>query len=178
MAGGTTRYRQAYNAGSTGKPLPEGLASMADTDPHIDAAHDAGRNGADYDEFLSSRGLGTKKSAPASRPPTKPSGRTSSKRSRPSPRIPSPGTPSLKRPLGKNVAVGAGTGLAGLMLGAVVYAVLLSVVEYGSKGPGMWFEAKFLNKAPSSSTSSGAAPNPNLKIPPVSLGNAGKVANP
>jgi hypothetical protein len=52
------------------------------------------------------------------------------------------------------VAVGAGVGLAGLFLGAVTYAVLLSVVEYGSAGPGMWLKAKFLNQvaAPSTST--------------------------
>lgn len=38
-------------------------------------------------------------------------------------------------------------GLGGLFIGAIVYALLLSVVEYGSSGPGLWFKAKFLNQA-------------------------------
>jgi hypothetical protein len=139
---------------------------MADTDPHIDAAHDAGRSGADYDEFLTSRGLGTRK-PPASRSGSG-GGSRRPPRSRPSPRIPSPGAPSLKRPLGKNVAVGAGTGLAGLFLGGIVYAVLLSVVEYGSAGPGMWFKAKFMNQAPTQSApspSSGAVSGEGRPVP-------------
>lgn len=78
-----------------------------------------------------------------------------------SPRRPrSPGKPSLRRPLGRNIAIGAGTGLAGLFLGAVIYAVLLSVVEYGSAGPGMWFRAKFMDQVGGSSTSGGPPVGP------------------
>ena len=40
---------------------------------------------------------------------------------------------------------------AGSWSGAVVYALLLSVVEFGTAGPGMWFKAKFLNEAGSTS---------------------------
>jgi hypothetical protein len=164
MASGTTRYRKAHTAGATGAAMPEGLASMADKDPNIDAAHDAGRNGVPFDAFAAEH-LTTPKSAPSSS--------TDSPSPSPSPRrsLPSPGRPSLRRPLGANVALGSGrgTGLAGVFLGAIVYAVVLSVVDYGAKGPGMWFRAKFMNKA-------GAANSPQTPSTPPNVPGHGYIA--
>jgi hypothetical protein len=66
--------------------------------------------------------------------------------------------PTLADPTGGRVPLLSfdGEGLGGLFIGAVAYALLLSVVNYGPKGPGLWFKAKFLNQA-AGSTSSGTA---------------------
>jgi hypothetical protein len=148
MASGTTRYRKAHTAGATGAKLPEGLASMADSDPKIDLAHDAGRNGTSFDDFASEHLTEKPKGEPKTRPPSPKSTRRS---------VPTPGRPSLRRPLGANVPVGSGPGigLAGVFLGAIAYALILSVVDYGTAGPGMWLKAKFINEG--SSSSSGVA---------------------
>ncbi|MGA2835503.1 MAG: hypothetical protein ABSF84_02790 [Acidimicrobiales bacterium] len=70
-----------------------------------------------------------------------------------------PGVPSPGRPLGSRVPVGVGKGtsVAGVFLGCICYALILSVVDYGTKGPGMWFRAKFENQA--TSPSSGSSSN-------------------
>lgn len=39
-----------------------------------------------------------------------------------------------------------GHSLAGVALGAVAYALVLSVIDYGPSGPRLWFKAKFLNQ--------------------------------
>lgn len=58
------------------------------------------------------------------------------------------GRPSFGDPTGGRLPITFDSeGLGGLFIGAVVYALLLSVVEYGSAGPGLWFKAKFLNQA-------------------------------
>lgn len=168
MAGGASRYREAYNAGNTGKALPAGLASLADTDPLIDQAHDAGRNGVPFDQWRSG-------SVPAPTPATTTAGgsrgsrgargarggrsaRSAPRRSsgsggrRPAPSIP---RPTFGQPLG---GLTTGQGIAGVFFGLVVYAVGLSVVEYGVAGPGLWFKAKFLNQAAGSSPSSTSSP--------------------
>jgi hypothetical protein len=102
-----------------------------------------------------------RRDAAGSRRPGRTGGRRSGPpRSRP-PRVPSPGRPTLARPLGRNVPVGAGAGLSGLLLGAIAYALILSVVEFGAKGPGMWFKAKFLNEAgPAAPTGTAGAGGP------------------
>jgi len=106
--------------------------------------------------------------------------RTSSRSPAPRPRRTSrsPGTLGIRRtaraasvvnPTGGKLPIGltAGAGAAGLFFGAITYALLLSVVDYGPSGPLLWFKAKFLNEpagAPgssgssSSSGSSGAVP--------------------
>ncbi len=96
--------------------------------------------------------------------------------SRPSPRpssrkLSSPNQPTLRKPLGQRVAVGTGEGLAGIMLGAIVYAVLLSVVEYGKAGPGMWFRAKFMNQV--GTPPSGSQQPPTSKATPQPSGGGG-----
>ncbi|HEX3948076.1 MAG TPA: hypothetical protein VHW47_10235 [Acidimicrobiales bacterium] len=161
MAGGTTRYRTAYNAGSTGRPLPEGLASMADQDALIDQAHDAGRQGTDYDEWHAANvkpaaGPRGKPGRPgrSGRPGRRGGGGSSSPRS---PRRPSGPGPSLARPFaGGFRQLATAEGAAGAFMGAVTFALLLSVAQYGAKGPGLWFKAKFLNQA---ATKGGQAPS-------------------
>jgi hypothetical protein len=55
--------------------------------------------------------------------------------------------PTLGNPTGNRLPISFdGEGVAGFFFGAVFYALVLSVVEYGSAGPGYWFKAKFLNK--------------------------------
>lgn len=66
---------------------------------------------------------------------------------------------SVANPTGGKLPIGltAGSGAAGLLFGAIAYALVLSVVDYGPSGPLLWFKAKFLNEpagAASSSTSS------------------------
>ena len=150
MAGGTTRYRDAHTAGSRGRNLPDGLASMADADPLIDEAHDAGRNGVPFDQFASERGLAT----PPGRAPRGSSGpkgsrgargRSSSRSVTRSPRVPRPTPTQPLAPLSAGPR-NLGASAAGLLVGAVFYALVLSVVEYGPSGPMLWFRAKFLNE--------------------------------
>lgn len=144
MAGGSTRspYARAHTAGFSGRPLPPGLAAQADTDPMIDAAHDAGRNGVDYDQFASANGLG----APSPRAPKK---RTSGIR-----RTGRPTTPTVLNPTGGRLPIGTGatTSVAGAFFGAIFYALALSVADYGPTGPLLWFKAKFLNQPTTAST--------------------------
>ena len=72
MARGTdtqARYRNAWQAGSSGRPLPPGLADLADSDPLIDQAYDAGQSQIDFSKFLDANGLAglqvkAKRSAP------------------------------------------------------------------------------------------------------------------
>lgn len=57
-----------------------------------------------------------------------------------------------------------GDGLGGLFIGAVVYALVLSVVDFGAAGPGMWFKAKFLNQVSGPGASTSAAPAGTSKV--------------
>lgn len=168
MAGGVTRYRQAYNAGSTGKGLPEGLSSLADSDPMIDSAHDAGRSGTAFEDWQSAN----MQPPPEGNAPRSSSGRSSarsgargrtggrgrSKSSRSSGSLGIRRTArqaSVVNPTASRLPIGltAGAGAAGLFFGAIAYALVLSVVDYGTSGPKLWFKAKFLNEAAGSSSS-------------------------
>ncbi len=92
----------------------------------------------------------------------------------------SPGTLGIRRtaraasvvnPTGGKLPIGltAGAGAAGLFFGAITYALLLSVVDYGPSGPLLWFKAKFLNEAAGAPGSSGSSSSP-------SSGSSGPVA--
>ncbi len=158
---GTARYSSAWKAGARGAKLPAGLAELADDDPNIDLAFDAGQAGTPYAQFLAENGLG---GAPSGRdqgapPDEAPAGGPRS--SRPSPRRSSRRSPSVFRPgqglpkatpsqplapLSAGPVPVAHAG-AGLLLGMVFYALVLSVLDYGPSGPSLWFKAKFLNQA-------------------------------
>lgn len=142
----TTPYRTAYNAGANGQDLPAGLASRADSDPLIDQAHDAGRNGVDYDEW---HGANVPAKGPkGAQGPKGSSGSSTGRAGSSSSRAPSP-LRFLNAPRGS-----AGHSIAGVALGMVVYALVLSIVDYGPEGPLYWFRAKFLNKPLTTSTKS------------------------
>jgi hypothetical protein len=67
---------------------------------------------------------------------------------------------SVAHPTGGRTVTGIAHDGAGVILGMVVYALILSVVQYGPTGPVLWFKAKFLNQAagaPGSSSSSSSA---------------------
>lgn len=73
-----------------------------------------------------------------------------------------PATPPItSRPLPASltrtipVPVGGTTG--GLLLAIVLYPLGLSVIRYGTRGPGLWFRAKFLNQEASAAQVAGAA---------------------
>lgn len=74
---------------------------------------------------------------------------------------------SVANPTAGRLPIGltAGAGVAGLFFGAVSYALVLSVVDYGPTGPLLWFKAKFLNQAAGSPGSS-----PPSSSPPSSAG--------
>jgi hypothetical protein len=115
----TNRYRKAWQAGRDGRALPQGLADLADSDPKIDAAFDAGQGGTSWEEFNG--------------PAPSPAERT--------PPAPSPSGPSV----GLHVA---GASVGSVLLGLLAAAIVLSVVDYGPKGPLIWFRSKFLNQPP------------------------------
>lgn len=141
MASGSTPHQRAHTAGASGRSMPPGIAAQADQDPLIDAAHDAGRNGVAYDDFASSNGLKAKKSAP--RAPRAPRGPRSTSRPARVPR-PTPAQPFAPFTAGQHGVAGTA---AGILVGAVFYALVLSVIDYGASGPKLWFAAKFLNEA-------------------------------
>lgn len=130
-----TPQRQAHRAGATGNSLTPRLASMAETDPSIDAAHDAGRNGTDFDEWHSSY-----------RPPERHQPRAP-RRPEPEPSSAPESAPSRSGTSGGGFKVSdVADDASGLLLGAIAYALVLSLITQGAKGPAMWFKAKFLNE--------------------------------
>jgi hypothetical protein len=70
-----------------------------------------------------------------------------------------PTRPSLTNPTGGRSVVETSHSASGILLGAVVYALVLSVVNYGASGPGLWFKAKFLNIPAGSSSSTAGGPS-------------------
>jgi hypothetical protein len=174
VAAGVSRYRAAYNAGATGRALPEGLASLADDDPRIDSAHDAGRNGVAFKDWqLSPGAVGSAPEpapgdtpggppAPSSQGPRKPGARAPG-RAKPKPGRAGSGRKGSPRRIANRLATPAPNlapgvsfsgGPSGLFIGAIVYALVLSVAQYGAAGPGLWFKAKFLNEPAAAKTSS------------------------
>jgi len=155
---GRRAHQAAYGAGKGGRPLPPGVDPA---DAEVRRHYEAGKSGADYQELFGEPP-----------PPVDPAGRTG----RPAPKTRAPRAPKPPRgpsdplskagqratnPLGGRSASQAGESAAGFVLGAVIYALALSIVEYGAKGPGLWFKAKFLNNAtsaPGSSSSSSSKP--------------------
>lgn len=81
-----------------------------------------------------------------------------------------PGRPTFGDPTGGRVPLLSfdGEGLGGLFVGAVAYALLLSIVNYGPKGPGLWFKAKFLNQATAKGSATATAA-PASSSPPINL---------
>lgn len=140
--------------------MPAGLSDLADSDPDLDEAYQHGQNNEPFDAWWERRA--------SSRPsPTRPSS--------PPPRR-TPSSPGRVRGaagrMGSRVSGGADD-LAGALLGAVGYALVLSVVDYGTAGPGMWFRAKFLNETQSQSGSGGtpvAGSDPNSQAVPGDAG--------
>jgi hypothetical protein len=150
MAGASARYRRAYQSGTAGHQLPTGLADMADDDPKIDSAYQAGQgNDQSFEQWLDenpgakgtpsrSGSKGRSRSGPGRR--RKSSGRSDAAKGfarSPGGAITAPATQIV----GSSTEEGAG-----FILGMVVYALVLSVVDYGIGGPAMWFNAKFRNK--------------------------------
>jgi hypothetical protein len=88
----------------------------------------------------------SKSRAAGARRPSSRSGRSGS-RSRPS-------SPSLTNPTGGRLPIGFdGEGIAGAFFGMVLYALGVSVADYGVSGPLYWFKAKFMNiPAPAKAT--------------------------
>lgn len=72
------------------------------------------------------------------RPTTRSGGRSRSSRST---------SPSLANPTGGRLPIGFdGEGIAGIFFGMVLYALVISVADYGVQGPAYWFKAKFMNQ--------------------------------
>lgn len=58
---------------------------------------------------------------------------------------------------------------ASVVVGLVAYALVLSVVNYGAKGPLLWVKAKFLNETATSAKTT-AATGTGTKVPPGTTG--------
>lgn len=149
----------AYQRGLAGRPMTEAQKRAAEQDDSILSS---------WQEGWSDRGAtaATTSEPPAPEPKaTTPSPRRAPSGSPRAPRYPRGGT-TRKRPTWTNPTQGwltardNGGGFGAAVLGAVFYALVLSVVKYGTKGPGYWFSAKFLNKVtvPGSTTSAASGP--------------------
>lgn len=157
-----TPYRAAWRRGAEGKGLTPAQGELADADPLVDQANDAGRSGVAFEDFLREHGL-----TPA--PAAARAGRQ--------------GSDSLLS-RGVERATGGRTGsLGSVLLGFVLAALALSVIQEGPKGPLLWFKAKFLNDASGSaknvspSSGSGTTGGPS-GAPQTPLGPAGPLAGP
>jgi hypothetical protein len=114
--------------------------------------------------------------APAPRAPRPPARRPSRSR-RPAPRGRSKVARSFRSLISSPATLGGNSG--GLLLGLIAYPLVLSVLQHGAAGPGLWLRAKFLNQGPSSGgtlgqlgnlgpqTPSNIAPGGTLTIPPA-----------
>lgn len=79
-------------------------------------------------------------------PPSTPAARPPSSRNAPSASPSRPSSPSLTNPTGGRLPIGFdGEGIAGAFFGMVLYALVVSVADYGASGPLYWFKAKFMN---------------------------------
>lgn len=156
------RYRRAWEAGNRGSKLPQGLADLADSDPGIDEAYQHGQGNEPFDQWWETRT--SRRPSPTRPQPSRP------RRSSSSPGPVRRYAAGQARQAGSRVSSGAND-LAGAFLGMLVYAIVLSVVDYGSAGPGMWFKAKFLNQTGSSSTTTkpAATTAPSGSVPSVVL---------
>lgn len=145
------RYREAYKYGSRGRPLPAPLSDLADQDPLVDVASDAGASRVPFEDFLRDNGLLPAQPPTPSKAPAAPKGGSSS---------------------GGSKFASVGENLGAILLGLLAGALVLSVFDYGPKGPLYWFEAKYLNDsiAPSGSSSSSSSS--------TSTGPQGTAANP
>jgi hypothetical protein len=163
------RYRQAHLAGSEGRDLSASSRALADEDPLIDQAHDAGRAGTSFADFSKAHNLDEAPSLTGPPTPSSSSGASSS-------------SSPLARPFQATAAKLSGgrtESLGSVLLGFVVAALVLSVIDYGPKGPLYWFQAKFLNEAqagPASSSSSSKAVPPGGGYPAGPLGPLGPIA--
>lgn len=157
MAGSTRTaadpHDAAYNLGLRGKPLTSSLLGQAESD---DSILDSWREGKadrpgdqpDSTEDTSSEDEETREEPrpKARRQPTPRSAPSRTRRAPPSSRS-RPGRPTLADPTGGRLPIGFdGDGLAGAFFGAILYALIVSVADYGTAGPGYWFKAKFLNQ--------------------------------
>jgi len=178
-------------AGASKGP-PAGRLRMLDPDPPFDESDrgntDPALSAAEARAYMRSSARrpenqpSTYRDAPAPAPQPSPSPRSPSPRrggrrsfaQRPIGRRPSsrPTSPRLTNPLGGRSPVEVAHSASGLLLGAVAYALILSVVNYGPTGPLLWFRAKFLNIAAGSSSSS-SAPTPDTAVPPKGTLGAG-----
>jgi hypothetical protein len=127
------RYRSAHRAGAAGRPMPKGLSDLADSDPLIDEAYDSGQHGEDFSTF-------------ASRGTPEPSPEPARRASRPARAAPSTRRPARPTSPGRAVRRVVTGSAAGMLLGALAFTLLLSVVDYGTSGPLYWFQAKYLNE--------------------------------
>jgi hypothetical protein len=74
--------------------------------------------------------------------------RTARPRPSPSERRRRSAKPTFSDPTGGRLPITFDSeGLGGVFIGAVFYALVLSVIDYGVSGPGLWFKAKFFNEA-------------------------------
>lgn len=117
--------------------MPSGLSELADSDPKIDAAYDAGANGHGFDDFLGDHGL--RSTTPSTQADTGKSGGR-----------------------GHQVVATAGS----VIMGLIATGVALSIVDYGPSGPLMWFKAKFLNDVSTPTAGSGQQQGVPLPVAP------------
>jgi hypothetical protein len=154
-----SQARRAHRAGAAGRELPEPLRQAADDNPEIVDAYDHGRAGGTWDQYV-------RREPPDQSEPPKPAPASSAEPAGPEPEPePAPASPPPAPAASGRVRGGtdAGDVLAGVVLGAIAYALLLALVNYGPSGPVDWLKAKFLNQpvtsvGSGSSTSSGALP--------------------
>lgn len=143
--------QHAYRRGRALKPASDWIRN----DPGHMAAYDQGRAAA-VDE-LDTTPAAPHLPAPGRRPRDTPArGGGANKRPGYFARATSPSAALARTPITRVTSAGDG---GGLFLAFVLYPIVLSVIKYGAKGPGLWFRAKWLNEttaAPNNLDAAGA----------------------
>ena|ERR1700728_1917676 len=152
-----SQRKKAHRIGSEGRELPQTLRDASEDDPGIVDAYDAGHAGRSWQHYANGDAPApavARDNTSNSPTPVRPELYSAPPAPPPTP-APAPPTTSSSPWRSSSRGNAADTG-AGLLLGAFMYALLLSLVNYGTSGPLDWLKAKFLNKPTAAPGTAGA----------------------
>lgn len=145
--------RQIGNGGGASKehpdldPLPPGWKSQAQQGAEDDAAEEERLRALRTQYRSQERARVREQNSPPPQPARRSAPARSPRSSPSSGRARRTSQPTLTNPSGGRLPIGFdGEGIAGAFFGAILYALILSVADYGAQGPLYWFKAKFMNQ--------------------------------